>query len=55
MIMVEKGAKLPSNVAEFVREEFSRVSMDGALTALVRELRARGMLGVRGVGEERTS
>ncbi|NQU96868.1 MAG: nucleotide-binding protein [Chloroflexi bacterium] len=53
MIMVEKGVELPSNVTEFVREGFSRVSMDGALTALVRELRAHGMLEARGVGEGR--
>ena len=51
MVMVEKGVELPSNVREFVREGFSRVSMDGALTALVRELRAHGMLSVCGIAE----
>lgn len=42
--LLEEGAEFPSNIRPKVYESFARQSMDGAFTAIVREMRTLGFL-----------
>lgn len=48
MLLIEEDLSMPSNQAEFVREQFRAENMESAFVALIRELRSHGLIVVGG-------